>query len=232
MSKREEILTTAAADKMLGMISPIYDESYVGLWIMEVIGREYQRLADVVSELPEQMQPETATWLLEFWEQRYGITPPATATLEERRRKLLAARSTPSPFTPAALQRYIQQLIRRQSEVLDHIGPYTFGVYITASDSMDSADIEAINTCIKRHKPSHMSFELWFQSLAVVAISMETGYWRFPYAMTNTANAGELPDFNLTSGFGDSGIRATMDERGYTIHYMPCGAASSGAGIL
>ena len=114
MSKREEILTTAAADKMLGMISPIYDESYVGLWIMEVIGREYQRLADVVSELPEQMQPETATWLLEFWEQRYGITPPAGATIAQRRQAIAQMRILPQPLSPYRLEQYLETITGRK----------------------------------------------------------------------------------------------------------------------
>lgn len=231
-TKRDEIIKSVSAGRMLDRVSPIYNDSYVGLWIFEAIGREYDGLWDIIHELPDQLFPESVTWAIELWERRYGITPPATATLEERRRKLLAARSTPSPFTPAALQRYIQQLVRRQSEVLDHIGPYTFGVFITASDNMDTSDTEAINAYIKRHKPSHMSFELWFQCISSVTVGMETGYWRFPYAMTNAANAGELPDYNLTSGLGDYGIKASHDEQGYTIHYTPCGSANSGMTIL
>lgn len=231
-TKRDEIITSTSANRMLDRVSPIYNESYVGLWIFEAIGREYDKLWAIIQELPDQLFPESATWAIELWEKRYGIIPPATTTLEERRRKILAARSTPSPFSPAALQRFIQQLIRRQSEVVDHIGPYTFGVYITANDSMDTADFDAINAYIKRHKPSHMSFELWFQSTAIITISAETGFWRFQYPMTATASAGELPDYNITSGQGQSAIRASPDEKGYFIDYVPCGSSNSGAAFL
>lgn len=231
-TKRDDIITSTSAKRMLDRVSPIYNNSYVGLWMFEAIGKEYDGVWEIIHTLPDQLFPESVTWAIELWEQRYGITPPATATLEERRRKILAARSVPSPFTPTALQKYIQQLTRRESEVVDHVGPFTFGVFIAANDSMDNSDISAIAAYIKRHKPSHMSFQLWFQSFAVITIGVETGYWRIQYPMTSTANAGELPDFNLTSGQGASAIRASPDARGFTIRYAPCGVSSSGTAIL
>ena len=163
MSKREEILTTAAADKMLGMISPIYDESYVGLWIMEVIGREYQRLADVVSELPEQMQPETATWLLEFWEQRYGITPPEGSTTERRRELLLAKIRLRDVSNEAGLEEALSQFADVPVRIDGHIGDYTFGVYVEA---ISHPNMAAIAAQINRLKPAHMSYELSTEQIA------------------------------------------------------------------
>lgn len=179
MSKRDEILTTQAADKMLGMISPIYDESYVGLWIMEVIGREYQRLADVVSELPDQMQPETATWLLELWEQRYGITPPEGSTIERRRELLLAKIRIRDVSNEAGLEEALSQFADTPVRIDGRIGDYTFGVYVEA---INHPKMAAIAAQINRLKPAHMSYELSNEQLASAnlysanSISLLTSY--------------------------------------------------------
>ena len=40
MPWRDVIITSPTAEKMLKRVSPIYDDSYVGLWIFQAIGIE------------------------------------------------------------------------------------------------------------------------------------------------------------------------------------------------
>ena len=39
-----------------------YKDSYVGKWLFQVMGLEYDDALSIVGELPRQMFPETATW--------------------------------------------------------------------------------------------------------------------------------------------------------------------------
>ena len=71
MSLKDKILTNDTSRKMIEYISPIYDSAHIGLWLHEVIGREYHELKQIVADLPGELNPETATDLLPFWEQRY-----------------------------------------------------------------------------------------------------------------------------------------------------------------
>ena len=52
---RDEIITskTARADAQRGC--RIYDNSYVGLWIFEALGREYDRTWEIIETMPAQL---------------------------------------------------------------------------------------------------------------------------------------------------------------------------------
>ena len=55
--------TSESALKMLSYVTPgFYDKSYVGKWMFQVMGLEYDKALKLAEELPEQFFPETATW--------------------------------------------------------------------------------------------------------------------------------------------------------------------------
>mgnify|MGYP001100743238 FL=1 len=65
----ENFPTSNSARKMLGYVSDgFYDESYVGKWIYQVMGLEYDRALEMVKDLPAQFFPETATCGLMYHE--------------------------------------------------------------------------------------------------------------------------------------------------------------------
>lgn len=220
---RDEIITSKTAARMLSRVTPIYDNSYVGLWIFEALGREYDRTWEIIETMPAQLTPETATWAIELWEQRYGIVPNAELTLEERRRRVILARSVPSPFCPASLQRYIKNLTGRESEVYDNVASYTFGVYITQSETMRETDFDTLLAYLRRQKPSHMSFELAMQSTETILIGVSTAYWKFPYPMTGTSEAGTQPAANILLAEHEGQLIVYADEKGYKIPYPLAG---------
>ena len=57
----EHFPTSPSAVRMLSRISPIYDKSYVGKWIFEVMGLEMDDVRLRFDELKAQAFPETAT---------------------------------------------------------------------------------------------------------------------------------------------------------------------------
>lgn len=221
--KRDTIITSPTAERMLGRVSPIYDESYVGLWMFEAIGREYDKLWEIANTLPEQLFPESVTWGIELWERRYGITPTPGQTLEERRQKVLAMRSTPHPFNHQTVENYIRLLTGREAEIVDYVRDFTFGVYISSTEGMRETVLNDIITYLNRHKPSHMSYELAFQSGATIAVGIETGYWRFPYHMTGAAKTGQIPQVNVIFADTDMLIDVACDANGYRFPYEATG---------
>lgn len=220
---RDKIIASVTANRMLNRVSPIYDNSYVGLWMFEAIGKEYDALWDIVNSLPDQLFPESVTWAIELWEQRYGITPSSAQTLEDRRKAIIAARSIPSPFLPSTLEKYINNLTGREARVTDYVRDFTFGIEIVNSDGMLGSDLKEITAYINRHKPSHMSYDLIFQSEAQIGIGIETGYWRFLYHMTGAANTGQLPRTNVLFAKSDDQIVAESSGSAYRFPYMLAG---------
>ena len=220
---RDKIISSKSADRMLGRVSPIYNNSYVGLWIFEAIGREYDGMWDIVNSLPDQLFPQSVTWAIELWEHRYGITPSSAQTLEERRQAIIAARSIPAPFLPSTLERYIYNLTGRETRVTDHVSDFTFGIEVVNSEGMRGSDLKEIMAYINRNKPSHMSYDLLFQSEAQITIGIETGYWKFPYHMTGMAKAGQLPEASTIFHEDESDVLVAPSPVAYRFPYTLAG---------
>ena len=61
--KLETFPTSESAKKMLSYVSQeFYEKSYIGKWLFQVMGLEYDTAREVVEQLPKQFFPETATW--------------------------------------------------------------------------------------------------------------------------------------------------------------------------
>lgn len=82
--------TSESALKMLSYVTPgFYDKSYVGKWMFQVMGLEYDKALKLAEELPEQFFPETATWGL-CWHEING---------DCRCRKIFLTRSADKRYT-------------------------------------------------------------------------------------------------------------------------------------
>lgn len=220
---RGTIITSKCADRMLRRVSPIYDNSYVGLWIFEAIGREYDKLWEIVDTFAGQMHPSTATWALELWEQRYGITPSAGQTEAERRRVVASARGLPNSFTPAALENLLANLTGSTVFCDDCVGPYTFGVCFETAENQPELDYALLKSTINKHKPSHLSYEIYFQCSESVVLKVETAYWRYVYSFAGTALTGQLPDTAQEGAAARGGILLLPRMDGYIIPYDVAG---------
>ena len=224
---REDILQSEAGQRMLDRVTPIYDNSYVGLWLFEAMGREWDVFWDLVVSLQTELIPETATWMLPLWEQRYGIIPPAGSTEEQRRQAVVQMRELPHPLSPYRLERYLETVTGRTVNIIENVADYTFGIFITGGSEDAELNYDALRKYINAHKPSHMAYVLTMQAKTDITVHVETGYWRFYYTF-----CGTIPQYNMTSGRGGREIRAQPDADAYPYPYFPCGAYILGGGVL
>lgn len=147
----QKILTSDAAKRMIDYVSPIYDRSYVGLWLFNVIGIELDELNKFCEELYDQAHIETATWSLPMWEKEYGITPLEDQTIEQRRERLLQMKKK-SAFNPEKLRKLIESMTGVEVEVVENTNKNTFLVRLKGSvDNLDDVK-EQINLI----KPAHL----------------------------------------------------------------------------
>lgn len=154
----EHFPTSPTARRMISRISPIYDRSYVGKWIFQVMGLDMDEVRLRFGELPDQAFPETATWGLPYWEQRYGITGMEGKEAALRRQEVLSRRGARAPLNPKKLEAILSALTGREVIVTEDVAPYTFAVEILDGDS--GFDYAAAVQRVKRVKPSHQAFTL------------------------------------------------------------------------
>ena len=83
----EEFPTSESALRMLSYVSEdFYKKSYVGKWLFQVMGLEYDEARKLVEELPYQMFVETATWGLMYHELKWQLPIRNNLSYEERRK--------------------------------------------------------------------------------------------------------------------------------------------------
>ena len=205
---REIIITSKTAERMLDETTPIYDNSVVGLWLFEAIGRIYDELWDVLDALPDQLFPESATWSIDLWERRYGITPPADATLVERRNAVANAWRRIATRHDR-IETWLEEQTGGTVTIRHNVADFTFFIEITTPFGMASLDIEKANRYIKRHKPSHLSYQLDFISERTLTLYRGTGL--AAHETGTIAVPATLPDGEY---YTDENGEAALDENG------------------
>ena len=109
----EKFPNNEIAQKMLERVSPIYENSYVGKWLFEVMGIEMAEARALIESLKNQCFPATATWGLRYWEERYGISPDEKRDIKERRAAVIARQTRAEALSPAALEDILESLTGR-----------------------------------------------------------------------------------------------------------------------
>lgn len=105
----EAFPTSESAKRMLSYVTPgFYDNSYVGKWLFQVMGLEYDEARKIVEELPYQFFPETATWGLMYHEIKWGLPVRPNLSYEERRQLIYQKRDYKAPMTPYRMETYLK----------------------------------------------------------------------------------------------------------------------------
>lgn len=154
----ERILQSPSAQRVFEMLSPIYGQSYVGLWLMQVIGMQIDEMETWSNEYLLQVTPETATWTIELWEREYNILPQPWMSLAERQKQISNRMIERAPINPHKLQTMIANLTGAEVQIEERIDRNTFGVYIQAYMGEEVED--HIRQIIDTVKPSHLIYDL------------------------------------------------------------------------
>lgn len=125
----ENFPTSNSARKMLSYVSDgFYDESYVGKWIYQVMGLEYDKALEMVEDLPAQFFPETATWGLMYHEIKWGLPVRENLSYEERRKLIYQKRDYRAPMTPYRMEKHLENMIGLEVHVNDINDQGKFGL--------------------------------------------------------------------------------------------------------
>ncbi len=145
----ESFPTSDSANKMLSYVSDgFYDASYVGKWLFQVMGMEYDEAREVIESLPAQFFPETATWGLMYHEIKWQLPVRNNLPYEERRKLIYQKRDSRAPMTPYRIELCLKNATGFDVVVADchDTGPYDFRpdhpnifkVYFSGEGSLDA----------------------------------------------------------------------------------------------
>lgn len=160
--------TSESAKRMIGMVTAgFYDMSYVGKWIYQVMGLEYDKARELIESMAEQMFPETATWGLMYHEIKWGLPVRDYLSYEERRALIYEKRDIRAPMTPYRMEQYLDAVTDFDVCVVDVHDPGEFGyvpphpnvfhVYCVGDGILDTKSLRRI---LDRVKQSHTTYIL------------------------------------------------------------------------
>lgn len=190
---------SAKAYKMYSSVSPIYENSNIMQFIFGSTGKEYEILSDISDEILRETFPQTAiSWGLDSWERRLGLATNHNETVEKRRSKIMGKIQSRAIITPERMAYVINKYTNETVDIEENIFPYIFRVNIITDGASNSSEV---NSIVKKIKPSHLGFELTYNSIDKVNIKARTNYYLF-----NTSIAGTLPYREFRGGISKENI--------------------------
>lgn len=148
------ILKSERGQRIIDYVSPIYGDSYVGLWLFEIIGSALDKVHEAASDLRYETNPATVDKLVGYWEDSYGIPRNSELTIEQRRARLIAWRDR-GPCNPTRLAAAVSAALDGvEVEIKENIAKNTFLVIIREV-VYDWAPAEAT---LNRKKPAHLIY--------------------------------------------------------------------------
>lgn len=191
----EHFPTTETAKRMMSRISPIYDRSYVGKWLFEVMGLEMEEARILVESLRDQCFIERCTWGMRYWEQRYGITPDETKPLEERRQAVIQKRGKAQAMTPATLEQILEALTEREVAVSEDNSNYRFTVSI--GEGTSHVDYEAVIKKVNTVKPSHLEYSIELARKGTLNLYMAVASYQSKTVSLSNYDQSGIDDINI-----------------------------------
>ena len=164
----EEFPTSESALRMLSYVTHgFYDKSYVGKWLYQVMGTEYDSARKLAEELKYQMFPETATWGLMYHEMKWQLPVRDNLLYDERRKLIFQKRDYRAPMIPYRMEEYLKNATGFEVHIADvhDVGiygfvpthPNMFKVYFIGEETLD---VKSARKILNQIKQSHTVYKI------------------------------------------------------------------------
>lgn len=225
----ESFPTSDSANKMLSYISDgFYDSSYVGKWLFQVMGMEYDEAREVIESLPAQFFPETATWGLMYHEIKWQLPIRNSLPYEERRKLIYQKRDSRAPMTPYRIELCLKNATGFDVVVADchDAGPYDFrpshpNVFKVYFSGEGSLDVRLAKQTIQSLKQSHTAciindysvFEIDNRGVERILVRETSVAVNIPFLLHSSPKIREAVTINMKAPVSEKFGNATVSYR-------------------
>lgn len=165
------ILTNKMAQEIIGYVSPIYGNSYVGLWLYQVIGTALEKVCDIAVKMRGEGNPATADMLLDLWESHYNVPKDSSLTKQARQMRIINRIQIRGPCSPARMEAAVSASLGGATvEITENVSKNTFKVNIR--EVVDS--INPAVAVIERMKPAHLVYKIQVATQTVTDAELKT----------------------------------------------------------
>lgn len=226
-----EILTSPSGQRMLSYVAPIYYQSKVMQAIFQAIGTEIDDLHEWITEIRDQLFPQTATWGLKYWEQVLGLPTNEAVPIEQRRQTVLTKLATRTPVTPNLIKQIAQSNTGKPATVENRIGPYTFRIIVESDGT--SVDLQRLNKAINEAKPAHLTAEygIFYKDEMNIKTEVPTIVQSSLVFASDTFYCGTYPTFS-SSFAGYDTLQVSLSSIQHNKDYRLVGTFYCGEGLI
>ena len=218
----QSILTNDTAQRVIDFVSPIYGNSYVGLWLFQAIGTVLDDVCKIAGQMRYETNVATADLLLSYWERQYGLSEDSSLTKEQRRDRIISKKLNQGPCNPARLRAAISTALGGvEVDITENVAQNTFLVNIR--EVVDSI-VPAV-AVIERMKPAHLIYQIRVATQTIadadvkIAIAMTYAeHYKVEVIQESTPNG-------ITVNYDDDGI-VTLSIPDCTVAYDEDGSVT------
>lgn len=165
----ENFPTSRSALRMLDDVSTgFYENSYVGKWLYQIMGIEYDDAFQLVETLTEQFFIETATWGLRYHEEKWQLSVREDLSFEERRRLIYRKMAYRAPMTPYWMEKYLLNATGYKVSIADCHDLGEYGYKLTHPNRFradftveGTLDVKKVKRILNNIKQSHTIFSIY-----------------------------------------------------------------------
>lgn len=152
-----EILKNETAQRIIDFVSPVYGNSYVGLWIYQAIGVVLGEVSDIADKLQYETSPVTSELLMDYWEDHYKIPRDANLTVQQRQQRILSKLVSRGGCTPSRMATAISAALNGVGvDIEENVAKNTFRIYIREYVESFAPAVAVA----ERMKPAHLVYQI------------------------------------------------------------------------
>lgn len=173
----QQILKSENAQRIIDFVSQIYGESYVGLWLFEVIGQALDEVYTSAVGLRDETSPVTAVRFLDLYEDHYGLLRDPSLNTKQRQKRIIAKMQSRGPCNPTRLAEAVSGALGgAEVDIIERVDKYTFLVIIREVVN----DLKPARDILDQMKPAHLIYiiQTTIQTQAETNVYMATAVTR------------------------------------------------------
>lgn len=152
-------MSVSAARYLMKYLPEDYQKSAEVIEIQEGIGGVWLEIKTDIEELKAQLDIETATWGLVFWEMDYGIETDLSKDYGARRSMIKAKRRGTGTTTVAMIKNTAESFVNGEVDIEEHNEEYYFNVIMVGITGIPP-NLEDLKKAIEEIKPAHLDYTI------------------------------------------------------------------------
>lgn len=150
-------MSLTAAQYLMKYLPEDYQKSAEVIEIQEGIGGVWLEIKSDIEDLKAQLDLETATWGLVFWEMDYGIETDLSKDYNARRSVIKAKRRGTGTTTVEMIKNTAESFVNGEVDVEEHNEEYYFNVIMVSVIGIPP-NMEDLKKTIEEIKPAHLDY--------------------------------------------------------------------------